>query len=330
MLAFAFSLVNCGSDSHPLTTTNQFAFIREAVPVGATLAREVKGGPRLHQHRMVQRRAGLRPFAVDIDGGTDSIVLMNNDGTGEAVAVDQGGWFYSIQIGLNGKSVAFTADITGVDGTYQQVLVATGSGTNYSNYTVTQLTSDAEDHYQAQLSPDGAKVIFVKDTSGLNQAYVISATGGTETLVPIPDTMDVYSPTFTPDGQSIVFEDCVPDSINIVKLDGTGMTVLNNADGSYEDDTPSVSPDGKLITFLQDYNVFVMDINGQNVKQLTTDGMNDDPMFVNDKIVYLSFADEDGLSNTSEIYSMNADGTNPKRLTTVTVDDRFQYYDENY
>jgi TolB protein len=253
---------------------------------------------------------------------------MNNDGSGEAVAVNQGGWFYSIQIGLYGNSVAFTSDVTTNTTTDEQVLVASGTGNDYSKYTVTQLTSDAEDHYQAQLSADGKKVVFVKynSTVGQNQAYVVDVAGGSETAIPTPDTVDVYSPTFTPDGKSIVFEDCTLDSIDIVNLDGSGLKVLHNADGLLLDDTPSVSPDGKLITFLSESDVYVMDIGGQNVKQLTTDGESDDPMFVNNKIVFLSYRDNVG---SSEIYSMNIDGTNQKRLTNNTVWDWFQDYDMN-
>lgn len=332
LVACAIVLVNCGDDSHPLTTTNQFAFIREAGAGAAALhaqAREIKGARRLHQHRMTQGGGGLHPWAVEIDPGTDSIIVMNNDGSGgETVAVNQGGWFYSIHVATNGKNVAFTSEITTSGSTYQQVLVATGSGNNYDNYTVTQLTSDAEDHHQAQVSADGSKVVFAKydSVSGMDKAFVVPASGGAETVVPTPDTMDVYSPTFTPDGKSIVFEDCMLETINIVNLDGTGMKVLNDpasSDASL-DDVPSVSPDGKLVTFLQDNNVFVMDITGQNVKQLTTDGMNDDPMFVNNRIVYLSMVDNVG---STEVYSMKPDGTDQKRLTNNTAWEEFQYYD---
>jgi TolB protein len=328
LIAFAMALVNCGNEHHSILT-NQFAFIREASGSGLIAnTREVKGVRRLHQQRMTQRGVGLRPWAVEIDPGTDSVVIMNNDGSGEVVAVNQGGWFYSIQVGIYGNKVSLTADITTNGTTNEQVLMASGSGNDYTNYTVTQLTSDAEDHYQAQLSADGKKMVFIKynSTAGTDQAYVVSTSGGAETAIPTPDNVEVVSPTFTPDGKSIVFEDCNLDSIDIVNLDGTDFKVLHNADGTVQDDTPGVSPDGKLITFLSEFDVYTMDMNGGSVKQLTTDGLSDDPMFVNNKIVFLSYRDNMG---SSEIYSMSTDGSNQKRLTNNSFWEWFQDYDMN-
>lgn len=289
--------------------------------------REIKGVPRVRQHRVHPQGVGLTPWANDIDIGNDSVYLMNNDGTGQTLVSSQGGWFEAIQLSADGKSAVLNADVTDTNGTYLQIFLAKASG---NTYTLTQLTSDAENHFQPQLSMDGTKVVFVKDIES-NQAYIMNATAGaTEALIPTPAGQDVYSPTFTPDGKSIVYEDCYIDSINIVNLDGTGAAILHNADGSLEDDTPAVSPDGKLVTFAV-YNsgmedIYVMDITGQNVKQLTTDGLNDDPMFVNNKIVFISDRDDVG---TSEIYSMDANGTNVKRLTTNTTSEWFQTYDEN-
>ncbi len=278
------------------------------------------------QHRLSPRGRGLRPWANSIDTGTDSVVLINNDGSNKIVAVNQGGWFHSIQESADGKSAVFIAEATDTNTGYiwYQIFLGTAAGNTFN---ATQLTSDAEDHYQAQLSFDGKQVVFVKDDG---QAYVMSASpNATETLIPNLADFDVVSPTFTPDGKSIVFEDCGMDSINFVNVDGSGSAVLNNPgdSGRSLDDTPSVSPDGKLIAFLSDNDVYVMDITGQNVKPLTTDAMNDDPMFVNGKIVYLSWRDETGFA---EIYSMNPDGSNPKRLTNEAAPKWLQDYDENY
>lgn len=249
---------------------------------------------------------------------------MNNDGTGEVVVSPQGGWFHGIQLNLYGDKAVLTADVTVNGVTNEQILLATKAGT--STYNITQLTSDAEDHFTPQLSFDGTQVIFTKHNTVIeqDQAYVMSTNGGAETVVPTPDTMDVVTPIFTADGKGMIFEDCSIDSINMVKLDGTGMTVLDNADGSALDDQPSLSADGKLITFLHEGDVYTMDLNGQNQKQLTTDGMSGDPMFVNSKIVFLSARDQ---AAGWEIYSMNIDGTAQTRLTNNSNNEWFEDYD---
>jgi Tol biopolymer transport system component len=331
LLGVAALIVSCGDSTHPTASpafSNQFAYIQAAGANGPVYMHEVKRVPRLG-HRGQQLGLGLRPWANTMDSGPHSVYLMNNDGTSQVLVSDQSGWFESIQLSVNGKSAVFSAEATEIEGsTYNQIFLAKALSNN--SFTVTQLTTDAEDHYQPQLSFDAAKVVFVKDIEG-SQAYVMNATAGAaETLVPTPAGQIVYSPTFTPNGKSIVYEDCNPDSINIINLDGTGATVLHNADGSLEDDTPAVSPDGKLIAFAVYNNkmedIYVMDITGQNVKQLTTDGLNDDPMFVNNKIVFISDRDDVG---TSEIYSMDANGTNVKRLTNDALSQWFQTHDQN-
>ena len=327
VIVFSLTLLNCGSNSTPppsATPSDQFAFIREAGGSGFAHVAEAKGVPRLRQHRLTPRGLGLQPWANDIDPGTDSVVLMNNDGTGETVVADQAGWFYSIQMAVDGKSGVFTSDVTSDGMTYEHIFVA--QAMSQSTFTVTQLTTDAEHHYVPQLSPDGTKVVFTKYNPDIDQeqAYVMSVSGGAETLIPTPDTMLVLNPTFTPDGTRIIFEDCNIDSINQVKLDGTGMVVLNNADGTYLDDLPSASADGKYITFIQDGNVMRMDINGQNVTQLTNDDASWDAMFVNKKIVFLSSRDD---VTGYEIYSMNVDGTNQTRLTNNNFYEWFNDFD---
>lgn len=323
-------LVSC-SDSRRIAPvpqqqqlTNQFAFIREAAST-SSVARmgEVRGVPRLRTTRPTPKVLGLRPWDATLDSGTDSVVLMNNDGTGETVVVNQGGWFYSIQLNFYGDKAVFTANVTVNGVTNEQVLLATKSG---SAYTTTQLTTDAEDHFTPQLSLDGTKVIFTKHNSTIeqDQAYVMSVNGGTETVVPTPDTMFVVTPVFTADGKGMIFEDCNIDSINMVQLDGTGMKVLDNADGSVLDDQPFLSADGKLITYLHEGDVYTMDLNGQNQKQLTTDQLSADPMFVNQKIVFLSYRDQ---AMGWEIYSMNIDGSAQTRLTNNSNNEWFEDYD---
>ena len=71
-------------------------------------------------------------------------------------------------------------------------------------------------------------------------------------------------------------------------------------------------------TYAED--IWTVNIDGTNPKQLTTDGMSWDPMFVKDKIVFVSWRDN---ASGNEVYSMNLDGTNQKRLTNNNVNEYF-------
>lgn len=328
MLAFAIALVNCGNDSHPLT--NQFAFVRWA-PIGGTHMSAAQRHFQVEHRQAFQRNArlhqgsGLKPWATGIRDGTDSIVLMNNDGTGESVIIPQAGWFEAVQESSDGKrGVALAEDTNG----HYQVFYADLSDKN--NPIGTQLTSDTEDRWSPQLSWDSKKVVFVKwvPSAGYDVAVIMATTGGTETVISTP--FNVSTPSLTPDGK-IVFEQEDNDTINIMNADGTANKALTgDTNHTYYDEFPSISSDGKTIVFARypDAGTYKEDIwtisaDGTNAKQLTTDGKSTDPMFVNNKIVFLSWRDDTTGNEIKQVYSMNPDGTNPKRLTNTNVNEVF-------
>ena len=135
-------------------------------------------------------------------------------------------------------------------------------------------------------------------------------------------------PTFSPDGQKIVFASDRDGNreIYVMNADGSGVQRLTTTDPTADDRYPSWSPDGSKILFVSnrdgDSEIFVMNADGSNPTQLTNNVAGDDePRFSSDgtKIVFTSNRDApDPRSPTShwEIYSMNADGSAPTRLTS--------------
>ncbi|MBZ5721599.1 MAG: hypothetical protein LAO03_14565 [Acidobacteriia bacterium] len=325
LIFVAVALVNCGDET---SIPKQFAFIRSAPGsgLGSVSAQErhfqmehsraFRRTPRLHQG------FGLKAWATDLSPGSDSVVLMNNDGTGEMVIAPKMGWFEAVQESSDTMKGVGTAEDP--NGYYQVIYVNLA---DKKNPVATPITTDAEYHWSPQLSADGKKVIFVKyaGESDIGQA-VIMPTSGSNTETPITTPFDLSYPTFAPNSK-IVFEQEDNDTINIMNLDGTGNTPLTNPDHVYFDECPSVSPDGKTIVFSRypatessGEDIWTVNIDGTNAKQLTHDGMSWDPMFVRDKIVFLSWRNN---ATGNEVYSMNLDGTNQKRLTNNSVNEYF-------
>lgn len=332
MLAFAIVLVNCGDNSHPITATNQFALIREAPALGATGSATQRHLPMALRHLPVaQRRAllrshklgqgtGLRPAAVEIGPGTDSVVLMNNDGSGETIVYDQGGRFWNAHMGYDGKhGVATAEDLNG------DVQVYYADLTNLNDPILTQLTTEPVDHYSAQLSWDNKTVVYMKyvEAADYDQAAIISSSGGTETI--LSTTFDIDCPTFAPSGK-IVFGNDDEGIIYIMNADGTGITQLITPGANQYDGAPSVSPDGKTVAFERctseaGCDIWKANIDGSNATRVTTNGESWDPMFINNKIVYVFY---DGVDN--DIYSMDPNGQNQKPLTSNSVEEYFDYW----
>ena len=119
-----------------------------------------------------------------------------------------------------------------------------------------------------------------------------------------------------------------------MNINGSGKQLLSPSGRSYS--SPSVSPDGKLISFVSnDWNggqIFVMNADGGNAKQLT--------FTVNSKYFDTGFPREGNFgavwspnssrmayisyeSGNPDIFVMNSDGTNKKRLTNNSLRDEY-------
>ena len=114
------------------------------------------------------------------------------------------------------------------------------------------------------------------------------------------------------------------DEIYIMNANGSGQTRLTF--GLANDLNPTFSPDGTKIAFTstRDSNgeIYIMNADGSNQTNLTNSPLRDRwPSFSPDgtKIVFASNRDSDpqvfGQEGPDEIYVMNADGSNPTRLT---------------
>ena len=202
--------------------------------------------------------------------------------------------FDNVQLSADGTKLVFTAD-DGATPSAIQVYVA-----DSKLQTITQLTSDASTHVDASISADGTNVVYYNGDNG--KIYTIPATGGTATAVLTPSLNDAWGPVFTPDGKKIIFtgyNTSGTDLIYSMNLDGTGLTQLSK--GTIWDVLPSVSADGTKITFVREgtngEDIAVMGIAGETTAApatiLTTTGNNENPIFVGNKIAFISDSSEE-------------------------------------
>ena len=188
-----------------------------------------------------------------------------------------------------------------------------------------------------------AQITFVSNRDGhvhprlgwpTAEIYVMDADGGNQQNL-TNDPNDDWSPSWSPDGERIVFSsnrdgnrDGNRNNYEIYVMDADGNNQQRLTDNDFYDSAPSWSPDGKRIVFtsrrdghfIGDFGlsseIYVMDADGKNTRRLTNNRKRDSsPSWSPDGKWIVFASDRKGDDVNYEIYVMDADGKNTRRLT---------------
>jgi len=174
-----------------------------------------------------------------------------------------------------------------------------------------------------------SKIVFnsTDPASGIGGLYIYDIQTKSKTL--LLNRFSPRDPSFSPDGNTIVFADFVQDGsenaeIYTVDIDGSNLTRLTV--NPARDYFPKYSPDGKTIVFSseRDGNIqlYTMDSNGENVKRLMNNKFTDNVgSFSPDGLNIIFNSDRGGSSN---IYSVSSDGTGEAKNITNNSADNYE------
>jgi Tol biopolymer transport system component len=215
-----------------------------------------------------------------------------------------------------------------------------------------RLMRDPEDSAYGGFRADGRRYVFTSCRGGLCGIYTMGADGGHVRRVP-RSPGDAAQPRFGPDGKRIVYEldrtvyivgtggrrlrslgpgrepvfspngrwiayDGEDGHMRLVRPDGThGRRVTHAASSEL---APSFSPDGRRIAFIGGFGwsqIYVMDLDGGNLQRLTNfRGGLTGPVFSPDGRSIAFGRNQTGHEFVNwDVYVMNSDGTDPRRLT---------------
>jgi Tol biopolymer transport system component len=340
-LVVLLGLSGCGNSGSSTWSANSFAYIQyensgdaSTSHTHANLHKSHKSSQTVSVHKAGKRSAKAN---IDLETGSADIYVYNTS-TSTNTELASGYNLYSAQLSQDGtKLLAGGWDSNG----YAQIYIADAKFD-----TVTQLTTDENDHWDPTLSADGSTVAY--DVEGA--LYTISSSGGTPTAYTgAISALWAWAPAFTPDGKSLVFcgeyynetAGYYADLIFSVNLSTAALTQLsanNTTSGSVYtyDGFPVVSTDGKTVAFSREVyneskgteteNIATIKISGETTANpatvLTTDGEAWQPQYLGSKILYLDWSDST-TDNAYNIYEMNADGSSVTRLTNTTLNDVF-------
>ena len=138
-------------------------------------------------------------------------------------------------------------------------------------------------------TPDGSGIAYAHGDDFGTELYLVGAGGGASRRISIGRGSDNTSPSFSPDGRRIAFTSGRagrPD-VYIADDDGTNadqLAALSSAQ-AYRS-SPDWSPDGRAIVFQSQFGgafqTMVITLRDRAVKQLTTEGANEDPAWAPD------------------------------------------------
>jgi len=190
------------------------------------------------------------------------------------------------------------------------------------------LGNPADGYSDVEFSPDGewiafVRVIAVNDAPPAPQIFLAPVANLAE-AAPITNLSSptLSSPSWAPDGRTLVFisgEDGDPD-VWTINRDGSGLRKVTS--NTYQETTPSFSPDGTRIIFASEMDspgfpeIYEFDLTTNRATRLTDEGgSNYAPAYSPDgsQIVFVSTQGGDG-----DLYVMDADG---QRKFLVTLDD---------
>jgi Tol biopolymer transport system component len=222
------------------------------------------------------------------------IWTMTTDGDNRARLTDDPAEDFDPVWSPDGTMIAFRSHRDGSE----EVYVMNADGSDQRNLTVSPRSD-----YSPEWSPDGSRIAFATDRdsdSGGNDIYTMSVDGTDLRRLTVAGGIDEY-PSWSPDGRLIAYA-CsggrrLPDGggdfeVCVMNADGTGHRQLTDAEGV--SDYPAWSPDGSLIAFMTtrggwptlpdyvphgyeegefgEYEIFVMDANGENPRNVTNNG----------------------------------------------------------
>ena len=220
------------------------------------------------------------------------------------------------------SKVAFTRTVADEE---PDIFISYGDGSN-----VRQLTIHPSTDMNPTWSPDGKRIAFESIRGGTSQIWLIDTDRRNRTK--LTDEISADSPAWSPDGNRIAYHSKHKESVNVkseiqrfqicvIDINGNNRQSLTGA-GNMQ---PCWSPGGSKIAFVSGRTntdqIFIMDSNGQNPKQLTFDsGYKRSPTWSPDgeKIAYVS---------TARIWMINIESGNQRKLTGIKPRDHLSDID---
>lgn len=169
-------------------------------------------------------------------------------------------------------------------------------------------------------TPDGSGIVYAHGVDDGVDLYTVPAEGGTSRRLSVGRGSDNVSPTFSPDGRRIAFMSGRAGHPEIYTMDSDGtnvdlLTPLDIGESAYRA-SPDWSPDGRQVAFQSriagTFQLMTVSLRDRSLKQLTSDGGNEDPSWAPDgrHLVFVSTR-----SGVRQLWVLDVESGRTRQLT---------------
>ena len=172
----------------------------------------------------------------------------------------------------------------------------------------------------------GDKIVFTRQyllENDRNEIWSMNADGSDSKKI-----VDGYAASWSPDGKQLVFSQVTAGNEDLYTCNSDGTNIVKLLDSSSNESFPMWSPNGQFIMFQQflspegetDINSFeiaVLNLQTGEVKALTNNNYMDIAARWSPDGSKIAFLSQAGGIDDSEIYVMNADGSEVKKVTNT-------------
>lgn len=264
---------------------------------------------------------GSKIYFISNRSGSKQVWSMDYDGQNQQRMSNEGEMAKMPAVSPDGKQVAYMTMVTSRNAAGWQIRVVnteTRRQQTFLNPAPTTMST-------LDFSPDGKRLWFglaIEDGSNRWLQIVSANVDGSDRQRVTRTRAIEVSPRINPKtGNEVLFISGRTGHPQLYRMniDGSNVEMLTSGEGDVAN--PAWSPDGKMIAFAWtrgydpgNFNIFVMDMSTRQPVQLTRqNGSNENPFWAPDG-VHLVFSNQRGRN--TQIYTMLADGTRVKQLTT--------------
>ena len=256
--------------------------------------------------------------------GSMDLFVMNADGSDQLRLTHTPGDEAEPAWSPDGSKIAFMA--LEEDDDNWDIFVMDADGSN-----LLQLTTHGRNDMSPVWSPDGQTIAFGSYREKAWQVYLIGADGMNLRALTDKEVQSSY-PSWSPDGSRIAYH-ATPNprmtrDIHVMDLQGGPPQRLTRHTAA--EWLPEWSPDGETIAFWSQrdgsWEIYLMNADGSEERKLTEVESAGVPVRTNVSrptwsadAAYIAFASN--RAGNADIWLMNADGTNHRRLTNSAADD---------